>query len=339
VYSQVEVDAAVAAALAERIGTMAFVSGFATVNSALECDGTAYSRTTYADLFAKMVKSATATMTIASPCVVTWTGHGLRNNMPVKFTTTGALPTGLLAGRTYWIVNKATDTFNVALTPGGTAINTSGSQSGTHTAICAPHGDGDGSTTFNVPDMRDAVPVGWTEAAPTINEDFAPADVTTGTDTITIPDQVGKWQTGMAVVFTTTTTAPSPLVNSTTYYVIVTGSGSIKLASSLQNAQNGTAIDITTQGSGTHTITHTRAARGLGAALGEDGHAQSLNELKRHNHPYTSGTNTGAQTVNNFHNAGNVGSVNTNSATDAGSAEAANIMQPSKVGRWVIYYA
>lgn len=84
---------------------------------------------------------ATVTMTIASPCVVTWivdgipAAHGLPNGSSLTLSTTGALPTGLTAGTTYYVVGAATNTFNLAATLGGTAINTSGSQSGVHTAI------------------------------------------------------------------------------------------------------------------------------------------------------------------------------------------------------------
>lgn len=77
--------------------------------------------------------SSTVTITIASPGVVTWTGHTFANGEPIVFSTTGALPTGLTAGTTYWIINQAANTFQVSATPGGAAINTSGSQSGTHT--------------------------------------------------------------------------------------------------------------------------------------------------------------------------------------------------------------
>lgn len=80
------------------------------------------------------VRGATATITIASPGVVTWTAHGMSNGDEVKFVTTGALPTGLAAGTVYYVVNKAADTFQVAATRGGAAINTSGTQSGVHTA-------------------------------------------------------------------------------------------------------------------------------------------------------------------------------------------------------------
>lgn len=77
--------------------------------------------------------SATVTITIASPGVITWTGHGFSNGQAVAFTTTGALPTGLSANTTYYVVNATTNTFQVSATVGGAAINTSGSQSGTHT--------------------------------------------------------------------------------------------------------------------------------------------------------------------------------------------------------------
>jgi hypothetical protein len=47
------------------------------------------------------------------------------------FTSTGALPTGLTVGQVYYVVNSTGGTFNVATSINGTAITTSGSQSGT----------------------------------------------------------------------------------------------------------------------------------------------------------------------------------------------------------------
>jgi len=87
--------------------------------------------------------TSVVTMTIASPCVVTWTAHGLAANTPISFTTTGTLPTGLVASTVYYVSAPTTDTFNVSATIGGAAINTSGSQSGTITAI--------GSANYNKP--------------------------------------------------------------------------------------------------------------------------------------------------------------------------------------------
>ena len=72
------------------------------------------------------------TITIASPGVLTLANHGYVAGQPVHLTTTGALPTGLSAGSQYFVLNPTTNTFNLALTVGGSAINTSGSQSGVH---------------------------------------------------------------------------------------------------------------------------------------------------------------------------------------------------------------
>jgi hypothetical protein len=77
---------------------------------------------------------ASFTVTIASPAVVTST-VSLMDKSPVILTNTGypsALPTGLSVGTTYYVKGTGGTTFNLSLTPGGAAINTSGSQSGTH---------------------------------------------------------------------------------------------------------------------------------------------------------------------------------------------------------------
>ena len=79
----------------------------------------------------------TATMTIASPAVVTLANHGLVLNDQFYFTTTGALPTGVSANTTYYVISTglAADTFQFSATQGGSAVNTSGTQSGTHTLL------------------------------------------------------------------------------------------------------------------------------------------------------------------------------------------------------------
>jgi hypothetical protein len=79
--------------------------------------------------------TGTVTMTIASPAVVTKTTHGLTAGRVVRFTTTGALPTGITAGERYYVISAGltADDFQISASSGGAAINTSGSQSGTHT--------------------------------------------------------------------------------------------------------------------------------------------------------------------------------------------------------------
>lgn len=84
-------------------------------------------------------QSATVTITIASPAVITYTAHGMTGICPIVFTTTGALPTGITASTVYWTISStvAANTFQIATSianaVAGTAINTSGSQSGTQT--------------------------------------------------------------------------------------------------------------------------------------------------------------------------------------------------------------
>ena len=75
----------------------------------------------------------TFTVTIAAPGVFTLAAHGLAINDTVMLEKDGALPTGLAIDTVYYLVaTVATNTFSVSATKGGTAITTSGSQSGVH---------------------------------------------------------------------------------------------------------------------------------------------------------------------------------------------------------------
>jgi hypothetical protein len=79
---------------------------------------------------------ATVTITIAAPGVVTWASHGLSVNDTIRFTTTGALPTGLAINTTFYVKEVLSpNTFTVSASAGGAAITTSGTQSGTQTAL------------------------------------------------------------------------------------------------------------------------------------------------------------------------------------------------------------
>lgn len=82
----------------------------------------------------------TVTLTIANPCVVTSSNHGLRNGTGLVFVDNGdTLPSGLSFGTAVYAGAVATNTFNLydtqanAIAGGATGrIATSGSQSGTH---------------------------------------------------------------------------------------------------------------------------------------------------------------------------------------------------------------
>ena len=83
--------------------------------------------------------SSVVTLTIASPGVINWTAHGQVAGTPVSFAPTGALPTGLVAGATYYVLSPTPNAFNVSATVGGAAIALTGSQSGVHTASAGPN--------------------------------------------------------------------------------------------------------------------------------------------------------------------------------------------------------
>jgi len=76
----------------------------------------------------------TVTMTIASPAVASLASHGFTANTPIVFNTSGSLPTGVTADTVYYVIaaGLTSGAFQFSATLGGAAVNTSGSQSGTH---------------------------------------------------------------------------------------------------------------------------------------------------------------------------------------------------------------
>jgi hypothetical protein len=78
--------------------------------------------------------SVPVVVSIADPAVVILAWHGFSAGVPVAFTTTGELPTGLRTTVTYYVLadGLTTDRFRISASAGGSAIATSGSQSGTH---------------------------------------------------------------------------------------------------------------------------------------------------------------------------------------------------------------
>lgn len=184
------VEAEDAKAESDIYSTIGMVSPFAvssTPSGWLPCDGAAVSRTTYARLFSALNPTiGTVTISIATPGVVTYNTHGLATGDSIYLTTTGALPTGLSVNTRYWVIKNDANTFwlatSLANALAGTKINTSGSQSGTHTATKTPYGIGDGSTTFNVPSLAGVVPVGRNQS----DTEFAGLGQTGGAKTHTL---------------------------------------------------------------------------------------------------------------------------------------------------------
>lgn len=101
-------------------------------------------------------RSATVTISIATPAVVGWVAHGLYDGATFRMATTGALPTGVAAGSDYFVAVIDADTFKLSTSLAnqvvGTFINTTGSQSGTHSAsnFTTARGTGAGTTELEL---------------------------------------------------------------------------------------------------------------------------------------------------------------------------------------------
>lgn len=146
------------AAITPIVGEIKPFAGITVPTGFLDCDGSALSRTTYADLYAAITASkGTFTVSIASPGVVTLNTHGLATGDCVELTTSGALPTGLSANTNYYVIYNDANSFWLATSYAnaiaGTKINTSGTQSGTHTLRYCPWGIS-GASNFLLPDGR-----------------------------------------------------------------------------------------------------------------------------------------------------------------------------------------
>lgn len=89
---------------------------------------------------------------------------------------------------------------------------------------------------------------------------FTPYSLTFATGAVDVTNNIitlssaTLFPTGTPLTITSTTTVPGGLVSATTYYSIYQSATTIKLATTAANASAGTAIDITSQGTGTHTI-------------------------------------------------------------------------------------
>lgn len=151
----------------------------------------------------------TCTMTIASPCVVTKTSHGLTTNDVIRFTTTGALATGVTAGTAYYVISTGltANAFQFSASLGGSAVNTSGSQSGTHSLYSMGEFVGaSGSTVYSgtladVTGLRTCLAVSITDGTQTVSDDRNGAFTGDGTGTI-------NYTTGAySVTFDSATTA------------------------------------------------------------------------------------------------------------------------------------
>lgn len=97
------------------------------------------------------VKTGTVTITADTAGVFTLADHGFVAGDGFILSSTGTLWTGLFTNTQYYVISSGltTDTFQASETRGGTAIETSGSQSGVHTLTSAGYGFPEGCKTIS----------------------------------------------------------------------------------------------------------------------------------------------------------------------------------------------
>lgn len=133
---------------------------------------------------------------------------------------------------------------------------------------------------IELPDTRNLVLGG----ASTGTKEWLITAVTHATDQLTVPEN-SALRTGQEVVFNDNGgTAPTGLTDGGTYYVIRVSSTAIKLASTRELAAAGTAVDFTTAGSGSFSLTYTPTASTVGEVGGEEDHVLTTSEMPSHTH-------------------------------------------------------
>lgn len=206
------------------------------------------------------------------------------------------------------------------------------------TAISTTWGAGDGSTTFNVPNLLGRVRIG-AGAAGSASDSGTTTEVDTTGDTLQVPANDAKWITGMNVVFTLTSGTITGLTTGT-YYVVRFDAAHIRLATTRANAQNNVYIDLTAKSSPIWTITKNLTARTLGQVGGEEVHAINSDEALAHTHlSVASGASVlGTHAAGNDVAAGTNGSFAGTTTGSFGGNQAMNIMPPFAATLIVIDY-
>jgi len=153
------------------------------------------------------------------------------------------------------------------------------------------------------------------------------ADVNTATDALTVPTNNDTWITGMPAIINILagSITGTGISDGAQVFVYRDSSTTVKLCTTLANAQNGIVIDITAKSSPSWTLTYFNVSRELGEWSGESQHAQSINELVLHDHSEVrnGGPNGYGATV------GGSGQFTSSNTGTKGGNQAMNITQPS----------
>lgn len=212
---------------------------------------------------------------------ITLNSHGLSNGTPVRLSTSGGLPTvssvALSTSTDYFVVSATTNTFKLATTTGGTALDFDGQGTGNHSVTkYFPARTG---VLWDTDTGGLATSGGYSLASPLASR-YAflgntvyfkmqiihkPQSITVTADSAvdTLTATAHGLANGTLVTISSTTSVPAPLTAGTVYYVVNTAANTFKVA----ETEGGTAIDLTDAGVGTLTV-KTRIKKGLKCYIG-----------------------------------------------------------------------
>lgn len=191
----------------------------------------------------------------------TATAHGLQTgDGPIRLTSTGSLPSGLTTGTDYWVVGVDANNFQIATT----LANALDLQiiaflsNGTGT-LTVQHQSGTARVSSETVTNALSVAAGLSASDLVIGgQAFTLASTTftanSGTDVIDLGSHGLQTGDGPLVVSNSGGALPGGLAAATNYWAIYSNFTKIKLAASLSDALNNVAIDLTSAGTGTHSI-------------------------------------------------------------------------------------
>lgn len=284
----------------------------------LNCDNSAYANDTYPAL-ALLIKgryglNTGVAVTGATTDILDSTSHGLTDGDIIFFSTTNTLPAGLAVNTPYYVRDVTGNTFKVALTSGGVAVDITSTGTGTHYF----------HTQFRTPDLRSRFPLGYSATAPTKELTFVSRSGNTVTISGVDSHASSELQTGQPVLYSAPSGAMTGLTHNTTYYLIRISNTTFQLATSVANANYGTAITLTSDGTGAQTFTVTYTAR----SMAQEGGTELLTTVPSH---YHAGDSTGS-TVD----ARDASSNNTQTLTGTTGSDTPNNMPLFTVVNYVI---
>ncbi len=171
---------------------------------------------------------------------ITCAGHSYVDGESVKLTNAGgALPGGLALLTEYYVIYVDANTFQLATTyqksKDAEQIDITGAGTGVHSVYAM----GGGAQWYIIDDKSDP-------AAQTFTADNTTEQLTVTAHGYGTGDMVWVSNSGGAL--------PTGYTAGTMYYVIRVNADTIKLANSMQNAYAGTAVNITSNGTGVHSI-------------------------------------------------------------------------------------